>query len=77
MPLNGKTIKFKEVINMMNFVIVAAGVMVGTLAATGVMVGLLLNKKVLKTYTRHIMKISMEIGSEVADEFMSKEEEEA
>lgn len=59
---------------MMNFITMAAGVMVGTLAATGVMVVLLLNKKVLKAYTKYVTKIGMEIGQEVADEMTSKEE---
>ena len=61
---------------MMNFIMVAAGVMVGTLAATGVMVAILCNKKVLKAYTKYVTGISMEIGKEVADEMMSKMDDE-
>lgn len=73
---NGRQLYFKEVIIMMNFIILAAGVMVGTLAATGVMVGLLFNKKVMKAYFNYAMKLSEEIVNEKIEE-MSKEEEEA
>lgn len=62
---------------MMDFIITAAAVMVGSLAAGGVAVALLCSKKVLKAYSRHVMKVSMEIGEELAEEQMSKDEEES
>lgn len=59
---------------MMNFITLAAGVMVGCLAASAAMLVLVFNKKVLRAYTKYILKISAEIENEVAEEMLSKEE---
>ena len=60
---------------MMNFILVAAGVFVGTLAATAVMLLLAFNKKVLKAYSSYLMKVTMEITEEMTADLLSKEEE--
>lgn len=49
---------------MKEFMKMAGAVTVGTLMASGVAVGVLLNKKVLKAYTKHVMSISNEITNE-------------
>ena len=50
---------------MKEFMKMAGAVTVGTLMASGVAVGVLLNKKVLKTYTKCVMSISNEITNEL------------
>ena len=49
---------------MKEFMKMAGAVTVGTLMASGVAVGVLLNKKVLKAYTKYVMSISNEITNE-------------
>ena len=50
---------------MKEFMKMAGAVTVGTLMASGVAVGVLLNKKVLKAYTKYVMSISNEITNEL------------
>ena len=51
----------KEIMKM------AGAVTVGTLMASGVAVSVLLNKKVLKAYTKHALAISKEITNELME----------
>ena len=50
---------------MKEFMKMAGAVTVGTLMASGVAVSVLLNKKILKAYTKHVMSISNEITNEI------------
>ena len=50
---------------MKEFMKMAGAVAVGTLMASGVAVSVLLNKKVLKAYTKHALAISKEITNEL------------
>ena len=50
---------------MKEFMKMAGAVTVGTLMASGVAVGVLLNKKVLKAYTKYVTSISKEITNEL------------
>ena len=50
---------------MKEFMKMAGAVTVGTLMASGVAVSVLLNKKVLKGYTKCVMSISNEITNEL------------
>ena len=50
---------------MKEFMKMAGAVTVGTLMASGVTVSVLLNKKVLKAYTKCVMSISNEITNEL------------
>ena len=52
---------------MKEFMKIAGAVTVGTLMASGVAVGVLLNKKVLKAYTKYVMSISNEITNELME----------
>ena len=52
---------------MKEFMKMAGAVTVGTLMASGVAVGVLLNKKVLKAYTKYAMAISKEITNELME----------
>lgn len=52
---------------MKEFMKMAGAVTVGTLMASGVAVGVLLNKKVLKAYTKCVMSISNEITNELME----------
>ena len=52
---------------MKDFMKMAGAVTVGTLMASGVAVGVLLNKKVLKAYTKYVMSISNEITNELME----------
>ena len=52
---------------MKEFMKMAGAVTVGTLMASGVAVGVLLNKKVLKAYTKYVMSISNEITNELME----------
>ena len=52
---------------MKEFMKMAGAVTVGTLMASGVAVGVLLNKKVLKAYTKYVMSISTEITNELME----------
>ena len=52
---------------MKEFMKMAGAVTVGTLMASGVAVGVLLNKKVLKAYTKCVMSISKEITNELME----------
>ena len=52
---------------MKEFMKMAGAITVGTLMASGVAVGVLLNKKVLKAYTKHVMSISNEITNELME----------
>lgn len=52
---------------MKEFMKMAGAVTVGTLMASGVAVGVLLNKKILKAYTKHVMSISNEITNELME----------
>ena len=52
---------------MKEFMKMAGAVTVGTLMASGVAVGVLLNRKVLKAYTKHALAISKEITNELME----------
>ena len=52
---------------MKEFMKMAGAVTVGTLMASGVAVSVLLNKKVLKAYTKRVMSVSEEISKEIMD----------
>ena len=52
---------------MKEFMKMAGAVTVGTLMASGVAVGVLLNKKVLKAYTKYVMSISNELTNELME----------
>ena len=52
---------------MMNILTVALGVGLGTSMVSIIALCVLLNKRVLKWYTKHVMKVSMEITSEMFD----------
>ena len=52
---------------MKEFMKMAGAVTVGTLMASGVAVSVLLNKKVLKAYTKHALAISKEITNELVE----------
>ena len=52
---------------MKEFMKMAGAVTVGTLMASGVAVSVLLNKKVLKAYTKHALAISKEITNELTE----------
>ena len=52
---------------MKEFMKMAGAVTVGTLMASGVAVSVLLNKKVLKAYTKYVMSISKEITNELME----------
>lgn len=52
---------------MKEFMKMAGAITVGTLMASGVAVGVLLNKKVLKAYTKYVMSISNEITNELME----------
>ena len=52
---------------MKEFMKMAGAVTVGTLMASGVAVGVLLNKKVLKAYTKYVMSISTELTNELME----------
>ena len=52
---------------MKEFMKMAGAVTVGTLMASGVAVSVLLNKKVLKAYTKHALAISKEITNELME----------
>ena len=49
---------------MKEFMKMAGAVTVGTLMASGVAVSILMNRKVLKAYTKHVLAISKEITNE-------------
>lgn len=53
---------------MMEIMMIAIGVMVGTLMASCVMLGIVFNKRVLKWYTKYVVKISNEVAEELLDE---------
>lgn len=59
---------------MMNFITMTLAVMLGTLLAYGLIVALVLNKKVMKAYTKWATKLSMEIQEEALKSFEEKEE---
>ena len=52
---------------MKEFMKMTGAVTVGTLMASGVAVSVLLNKKVLKAYTKHALAISKEITNELME----------
>ena len=52
---------------MKEFMKMAGAVTVGTLMASGVAVSVLLNKKVLKDYTKYVMSISTELTNELME----------
>ena len=52
---------------MKEFMKMAGAVTVGTLMASGVAVSVLLNKKVLKAYTKHALAMSKEITNELVE----------
>ena len=52
---------------MKAFMKMAGAVTVGTLMASGVAVSMLLNKKVLKAYTKYVMSISNELTNELME----------
>ena len=52
---------------MKEFMKMAGAVTVGTLMASGVSVSVLLNKKVLKAYTKYVMSISTELTNELME----------
>ena len=52
---------------MKDFMKMAGAVTVGTLMASGVAVSVLLNKKVLKAYTKCVMSISNELTNELME----------
>lgn len=52
---------------MMDYIITTLAVMTGTLVATGLMLAVVLNKKVIKAYVKHVDKVSKEITEEMID----------
>lgn len=58
---------------MMEFVALALAVMVGSLGAGCVAFVLMLNKRVLKAYTKYVLKISEEIQDEMLDKLLDDE----
>ena len=52
---------------MNEFMKMAGAVTVGTLMASGVAVSVLMNRKVLKAYTKYAMAISKEITNELME----------
>lgn len=58
---------------MMEFIVLALAVMVGSLGATGVVLAIVLNKKILKAYTMHVLKVSEEIQDEILDKILNDE----
>ena len=52
---------------MKEFMKMAGAVTVGTLMASGVAVSVLMNRKVLKAYTKYAMAISKEITNELME----------
>lgn len=58
---------------MINFVLTTLAVMVGTLMAYGVVLALVLNKKVLKAYTKYAVKVGQEVSDELIND-LDKEE---
>jgi hypothetical protein len=52
---------------MMDYIITTLAVMTGTLLASGLAVAVLLNKKVIKAYVKHVNKVSKEITEEMID----------
>ena len=57
---------------MMYVIVLALGVMEGSLGAGCVALGVMLNKRILKAYTKYIMKVSEEIQDEMLDKFWDK-----
>ena len=53
---------------MMNFVIMALAIMVGTLLATGLTLVVMLNKRVIKAYTKWVMKLTKEFREELFED---------
>lgn len=53
---------------MKEFVKMAGAVTVGTLVASGLAVSLMLNKKILKVYTKKVMEISNDVTKEVMED---------
>ena len=53
---------------MMNFVIIALAVMVGTMLASFAMLAIVMNKRVLMWYTKRAMRIGEEVSDQLLDE---------
>lgn len=58
---------------MMDFIVLALGVMVGSLGAGCVALGVMLNKRILKAYTKYILEVSEDIQEELLDKFLDEE----
>lgn len=58
---------------MMNFVIMTLAIMVGTLLATGLTLAVMLNKRVIKTYTKWVMKLTKEFREELFEDLEKDE----
>ena len=58
---------------MMNFVIMALAIMVGTLLATGLTLAVMLNKRVIKAYTKWVMKLTKEFREELFEDLEKDE----
>ena len=52
---------------MKEFMKMAGAVTIGTLMASGVAVSILMNRKALKAYTKHVLAISKEITNELME----------
>ena len=57
---------------MMDVIVLALGVMVGSLGAGCVALAVMLNKRILKAYTKYIMEVSEEIQDEMLDKIWDK-----
>ena len=58
---------------MMNFVIMTLAIMVGTLLATGLTLAVMLNKRVIKAYTKWVMKLTKEFREELFEDLEKDE----
>lgn len=59
---------------MMNVLTIAAGVVLGSLVTSGLGLCLMLNKKILKKFTQHYLKVITEVSNEVIREELLEEE---
>ena len=55
---------------MTDFIVLVLAVMVGSLGAGCVAFALMLNKRVLKAYTKHVFEVSEEIQDELLDKIL-------
>ena len=57
---------------MMDFIVLVLAIMVGSLGAGCVALALMLNKRVLKAYTKYLFKVSEEIQDEMLDKLLDE-----